>query len=199
MTILSMPEDMAFDAVTWALQTNTSTWESPFTRATQTKELAGARWVATYSMPAYKRADRAKAMAFLAKLRGAAGRFYAYNPSNMGLLGAGGGAPIVAGPDQTGSSLLTDGWPADTLVLKAGDEFQIGAELKQVVDDVLADENGIATINFEPPLRHRPADNTPIILDKPSCIMRLVDDNQNSFNEDVAGFATITFSAVEVF
>lgn len=198
MTILNMPLSTAFSSALWGLQTNTQVWENPFTRTHQTKELPGTRWVATYTYVPQKRKERAEVEAFLAKLRGSSGRFYAFNPINQGLMGVGGDNPKVAGADQVGNTLFTDGWANSATVMEVGDEFQVGNELKRVVEPVLSDGFGNAVIVFEPPLRQPPADNAPIVTERPKCIMRLVDDNQVSINQGTAGFAEITFSAVEV-
>lgn len=199
MTILSMPTGLKPSSATWALVTNTQVWTSPFTRQVQVKELPGTQWAATYTFPVSKRADRAALEAFMMQLRGASGRFYAYNPQNQGLMGAGGGTPKVAGPGQVGSSINTDGWPVDTLVMKVGDEFQVGNELKRLVQDANSDAGGNALLVFEPPIRTSPVDNADIITDAPKCVMRLADDNQVSITEGADGFASISFSAVEVF
>lgn len=44
---------------------------------------------------------------------------------NTHTVGAHGGAPLVNGASQTGSSLVTDGWTASAAVLKQGDVFTI--------------------------------------------------------------------------
>ena len=67
-------------------------------------------------------------------------------------LGAGGGTPVVNGADQTGASIVTNGWPNDTTVLKAGDLVQF-AGITLVYDstgDVLSDGSGNATIPISP-------------------------------------------------
>lgn len=45
---------------------------------------------------------------------------------NVHTVGAQGGTPLVNGANQTGSSLITDGWTAATAILKRGDIFTIG-------------------------------------------------------------------------
>lgn len=51
------------------------------------------------------------------------------NPQHT--VGAHGGTPLVNGATQSGTSLVTDGWSASTLVLKAGDVFTV-ANVKDV-------------------------------------------------------------------
>ena len=68
-------------------------------------------------------------------------------------LGAGGGTPLVAGASQTGASIATDGWPATTLVLKAGDlvTFATGATVVyDITADVTSDGAGLATLPVSP-------------------------------------------------
>lgn len=68
-------------------------------------------------------------------------------------LGAGGGTPLVNGASQTGSSIITDGWPNTTLVLKAGDlvTFAAGPTLVyDVLTDGTSDGSGNLTISISP-------------------------------------------------
>ena len=117
-----------------------------------------------------------------------------------GRSGSGGGTPLVNGSSQTGSSLITDGWPASKTVLRAGDYFSVNGELKQVTSDVLSDGSGNATIPFKPFLRGSPADNAPLTITRASCEMALVDDQQAIWETNERGvYMPKTFSAVEVF
>lgn len=81
------------------------------------------------------------------------------------VLGAGGGAPLVNGAGQTGSSIVTDGWPNNTVVLKAGDIVNFGAGPPpihyDVTSDVSSNGSGQATIPINPPIfaGASPADN----------------------------------------
>ena len=87
-TVHQLPE-IPFNSVKWSLTSNTQISTSPFTNAGQTNELAGARWNATFSYNQAIGKDKTvgQIRAFLAKLRGAAGRFYAYDPSWCNQLG----------------------------------------------------------------------------------------------------------------
>ena len=70
------------------------------------------------------------------------------------LLGAGGGTPLINGATQTGATIITDGWPNDTLVLKAGDLvswFTTGPTLVyDVTADGTSDGSGNLTISVSP-------------------------------------------------
>ena len=69
--------------------------------------------------------------------------------------GEGGGAPVIAGADQTGSTIDISGGPnSETGWLKDGDIIQFAS--KQLVYDAAADINtdgaGLATITIHPPI-----------------------------------------------
>ncbi len=102
--------------------------------------------------------------AFLVKQGGQLGTFDFALPG-LTLRGAGGGTPRVNGGTQTGTSLITDGWPNSTAVLLPGDFIQIENYTKvyQVTDTVTSDGSGNATIPIYPALRTSPTDNLGIV------------------------------------
>ncbi len=186
-------------ACRWALKTNTLLFTSPLSRETQSLELTGARWEVTYTLTPHNKVEAGVINAFLVGLRGAANSFYGFDPDRKTPQGTGNGTPLVNGASQVGTSLITDGWANSETVLKAGDYFQVGNELKMVTADVTSDGSGNATIAFEPVLRAAPADNATIITTNPKCIMRLVDDNQAGWDTNNNSLYGYTFSAVETF
>jgi hypothetical protein len=70
------------------------------------------------------------------------------------LIGAGGGTPTVNGANQTGTSLITHGWPNTTTVLRAGDVLTIASLplVYDVVANAVSDGSGNATIQINPPI-----------------------------------------------
>ena len=69
--------------------------------------------------------------------------------------GDGGGTPLVNGADQSGTSLVTDGWTASAAVrMKAGDCFTVAGldVLFRATADISSDGSGDATITIEPPI-----------------------------------------------
>jgi hypothetical protein len=90
-------------------------------------------------------------------------------PAPYGLAGA--GTPLVAGADQTGSTLDVDGLTAD-LVIPAGTAFNIHDAdarpyLHFTTEDVTANGSGEATLTFSPMMRISPADNSAVELAAP--------------------------------
>jgi len=73
--IYRWPSDLKPSEITLHLGFNTSTFTSPFTRTTQTLELPGALHELSFSLPVLNAAKQNTARAFLAQLRGQAGRF----------------------------------------------------------------------------------------------------------------------------
>lgn len=199
MTTLTFPTLSGPTTWTWKKMNNTQTFASPLTQSVQTGVLPGARWACTATFENLQAADAASLRTFLARLQGTAGRFYMGNQPHRTIRGTGAGTPLVKGAAQTGYSLITDGWTVGTTVL-AGDfiGFNGGAELRMVVTDATANGSGEITLAFDEPIRTSPNDNSAIVINDPTCIMRLVsDDLQIVYN--AGGFASFTLDAVETF
>jgi hypothetical protein len=195
MTIHSLPETLAaaVTSVHFGLRANTLSHVSPLSGATQTLERPGAMWRLEATLTTRKRADIEAWLAFFVKLGGSAGRFYAGDPGAATARGNvknyPSDTPRVKGASQTGKSLNIDTATADASYWLTGDMFALdlpsgGRSLHKLTADVdtLA-AAGNATINFAPALRESPADNTDLIHVSPTCVMRLVDDDQAMWRE----------------
>ena len=88
--------------------------------------------------------------------------------------GDGGGTPRVLGGSQTGLTLLTDGWPLSTTVLKAGDRFGVADQVFAVTADATSNGSGQATLQLANRIRTAPADNATLEIDQPvvRCILK---------------------------
>ena len=88
--------------------------------------------------------------------------------SMRSLLGNGGGTPLVNGASQTGSSLITDGWSNNTLVLRAGDIFKVAGSnlVYDVTADATTNASGQVTLSINPPIFSggSPADNAALTI-----------------------------------
>jgi hypothetical protein len=200
MSILTWPEDIVPVDLNWWLEYNTTTFTSPLTKSVQTLQLPGARWKAEATVKNLTGTDLKQFTAFLSSLRGQAGRFYfapticrnTNVPTNV----------TVMGSDQTGSSLLTTGWNANTTVLTTGDYFSvvtpIGVELKQLTQDAVSTETGTAMLYFAPVLRNSPSDGAEIIVDSPKCVMKLDDDSQVKGAYSIGVFGAFSIAMTEV-
>jgi hypothetical protein len=193
-------------SATWRMAANTQTHTSPLDQTVQTIELPGARWMCDATWAGLNPTEWRAFESFLAQLRGAAGRFYYWPPHAWAPRGnAFSGTPVVHGANQLGPQLQTRGWtPNAQFVVRAGDYFAVdnalgGRELKIIRSDNHADASGLAWLVFDPPLRRSPLDGAPIMLDRPTAIMRLASDDQGAFDHEEGGFASVALQLVEVF
>jgi len=101
-----------------------------------------------------------------------------------------------------GNTIYTSGWtPNITNVLKIGDYFQLGSELKMITSNINSDGSGNATLEFEPPMRSSSiANGSTIILSNASCLMILSDNQQTKWNSrDTIILSDFSFTCVEAF
>jgi len=87
--------------------------------------------------------------------------------SGQAPLGTGSSGVLVSGGLQTGTSLVTDGWPVSTSnVVREGDVIRVGGidVVFEVAADASSDASGIATLSIEPSILsgNSPADNAAV-------------------------------------
>lgn len=200
---IDLPPSPGFRASEFGLETNTQRFESPITKAVQRVLLGGGRWTASYTVRRLMAREplAAQWIAFFLQLEGSYGTFNAYDPDRQTPRGVATGTPLVKGGSQTGSTLTIDGCTASVAGwLKAGDYFAVNGELKQLTADANTNGSGETTLSFKPPLRSSPADNAALTVQRPTCAMVLVDDQQARWRADMNGvYEEKSFSAIEVF
>lgn len=153
MAILSWPAAIVPATIDWHLEANTGSFVSPLTRATQTIEMAGARWVAEITLPTMTRDTWRAWTAFAARMRGQAGRVYvkpwhgtgssaptfaagleiscdstakkadSSTPTVDARYPASLGTPLIKGAGQAGATIATDGWAPSAMIFEQGDFF----------------------------------------------------------------------------
>ena len=172
---------------------------SPLNNAAQTLALPGDQWMATLTFPPMKEDDARTMLAFLAQLRGLAGRFYLHDHSLPAPRGIATGTPLVNGASQTGLSLVTDGWTVSQAgILKAGDYIGYGTELQMVAEDVNSDGGGNATIPLVKAIRTSPSNNEAVVTAAPPAVMMLLEGSHAKWKVSPAGiYESITFSCIE--
>jgi hypothetical protein len=155
---------------------------SPFSGVENVQDTGLRLLQATIDLPPMKREAAAAAwVAALNSLEGPVGTFYLGDTAWKTPRGVGTGTPLINGANQTGEDLVTDGWtPSKTGILLAGDWIQIGtggnSRLFMVVADANSDAGGNATLTIRPRLQYRTAfaDNTPITVNNPVGVFRLM-------------------------
>lgn len=176
--------------------------ESPFTFAQQVQEHQGEAWEIQASLNLLNREQAEEYNAFITKLHGRLGTFTMAIPGSETPRGVATGTPVVKGADQTGNTLITDGWTPDTTnILRAGDYIQIGTgsstKLHRVLDDVNSDGSGNATLCIAPKIKTAYSDNATIIVSSAKGLFRLK-SNSNPVTISSPNRHTISFAAREV-
>lgn len=161
---LTPPVEFQPAKFTWSPRSAVAFQESPFSFVQKTYDWGGKSRSAVLKYPALT-IDKARvAKGFTLSLNGLAGTFYMNDPSAGYLRGT---VPDqytlgrVNGANQTGTSLVTDGWPAGGTLL-VGDWLSIGDRLYEILTDVIADGGGAASLDLWPSVRLSPADNAVI-------------------------------------
>ncbi len=129
----------------------------------QVRSFGGQRWVLKGVYTALTRDEFAPIWAFCLRQRGQYGKFIVVPPDNVAVPrgNVSGSTPMTCQAQTSGNVLQTDGWVANTTVLKAGDFFRLSGHAKvyAVIQDILSDNTGKAALSFEPPLHDNVADN----------------------------------------
>lgn len=201
MTVLTFPTIRCPAEASERLIGLTQTHESPFDGTTQTLELPGARWEFTMTWPTLSPDDRRELSAFLARLRGRAGRF-TYGPFWSPRRAVGGGSPVINGAGQSGTTLSTSGWAASAQAMRAGDWLSYldtagRQRLHQVVADATASASGVAALVISPPIRRAGANGAVIEISAPVGVFMLTDDNAPSINIRAPSLGQITMTIRE--
>ena len=191
MAILTFPT-VSPNSASWWLQSNAATFKSPLSGTVQTRAWPGQHWRAKLTFTDLSGDDLAAMETFLDMMGGRENRVYYGPPHRTSPRGTGNGSPAVNGAGQTGLTLVTDGWAASETVLKAGDffAFNVGGRrsLHRVRTNVQSDSSGNATPQLVPAIRVAPADNEPLILTHPSCVMMFLSDGiEGQFRPGVFG------------
>lgn len=166
---------------------------SIYTGQAQTYDLMNSLWTGTVSLPPMHRYDADAWQSFILACRGMVNTFLLGDPTATVPKGRATGSPVVSGANQTGYSLVTRGWTPSTIsILMAGDYIQIGSlqtlnagyapRLYRLTAPANSDNTGKATLSIWPNLRDLPADGTAIITRKCVGLMRLAQNQGNSYS-----------------
>lgn len=196
MATITFPSEPAAQSMSWRLvqpsQTNISSW----TGARQTLAFNRGWWECDYALPPIVGTLNILAWrSFIAKAQGSANDFQV--PVDPVAQTAISSTVLTNGVNQTGRSIATDGWPATTAVLLAGQFVTINNQLLQVRDNVISNSSGQATIQVEPPVRQPVADNTAVEYRNPYCLMYITE--MPSLSVEAGYVYNVSFSLRESF
>lgn len=179
MATITFPSTPKAQSMAWRLvmpsQTNISSW----TGERQTVSSNRGWWECNLVLPPIVGTNNVNVWrSFIAQARGSTNDFKVpVDPTAQSNLVA---TPLIKGAGQTGRSLLTDGWPNSSTILRAGEYVTINNQLLQLTADITSNGSGEATIFFEPPVRSAPADNAAVEFKNPYCLMYLTDQPEMS-------------------
>lgn len=196
---LSFPTS-GIDNAEFILVRKTNVAQSIFTGAEQRSENPFHLWSIKGDIPTLEgdSADARDWRAFILELRGQVGTFNLPVPGVLGPSSNYSGTQgLVNGSSLLGSSIPTDGWTPNTLILNRGDYFMIGGELKMCMSDIYSSGTGSATIVFEPDIVFSPTNNSNVVLDNPFVKMRMSTDT-TGWTVSSPTLHNFKFEAVEV-
>ena len=177
--------------------------ESPFSRSVQTLEQAGSRWAVHFVLLNRAEADWRLLEAWLAQLRGMAGRFTLYDfsaPNPRGTIGTAG--VTVNGAVAQGAATATFAGAGNAKTLLRGDKFGVAGEVKIVVGaDFTSDAAGaMASVTFEPPVRASAgwSSGAAVTLASPTATFMLTADSVEKLVR-VPKLANVPIDAVEAY
>ena len=130
----------------------------------QARQIGGQYWIMRAKFAPMTRAQFAPIHAFVMAQRGRYESFTLTPPVLSTGLGSPAGTPLVNGADQTGRSVVTDGWNNSITIFKADDyiKFANHDKVYTVTADASSSGAGASTISIEPALVTSPADDSAI-------------------------------------
>ncbi len=171
MAIITLPSTPGPARLSWRLvqpdQLNRSEW----TGARQVLASGRGWWECDYVLPPVKGDNFNPWRSFFAQMKGRVNTCQVpVSPTAQSSLS---NTVQVNGASQTGRTLATDGWPANSTPLTAGQYVTVNGELLILTADVTANGSGQATLSFEPALRRPPDDNATVEYKNPYAEMHL--------------------------
>src|SRR5581483_7527419 len=97
-------------SIEWNPQDVVGATDNPFTLQQQTYDWQNSMWTASVIYPPMNLSEAAPWEAFLLQLRGVKNAFQIGDPLRLTPIGTAQGAPVVNGSNQTGYTLVTNGW-----------------------------------------------------------------------------------------
>lgn len=193
MTYKTFPTQLVPASNSMMLTQPTFSFTSAFTGVDQNVTHPGARWTLEMTFNMLQGREKRILQTFLNGLGGKTEAVKVYDHSREGRPAM--GAPAVSGDGQYGKSLLTSGWMPNQKVLEIGDLFTINNELKEVDEDIWSDQNGFATLSFNPPIRKVPLNGALIETEMPYMLATLDADGIAVSNSPVGfgEFETLVF------
>jgi len=175
---LTLPSSPGFKSFKWVTDNRVGLSESIFTGQQEAQVWGGQVLAGEFARPPMNRAQADEWETTIMELRGSFGTFYLGDPHRETPRGTVSGAPVVAGANQTGNTLIIDGLTPGTTFLERGDWIQVGSTTTQriyrLLSQATADSAGEASLSIWPQLRESPADGASVVTSSCKGVFRLV-------------------------
>jgi hypothetical protein len=200
-SVVSLPASPGLQSVEFDFTTAVALVTSVFTGQVQTQRWPGAdMWSGTATLPPLTQKQFDPWKAALMQLQGMSNAFQLGDPMKSSPSGIVQGTPVVDGSVPViggGITLYTKGWtPSQINLLLPGDYLQVGYRLHTVLDEVISDSSGKASINIWPSLREVPLDGEAIVTNNPVGLFRLA-TNKGSWSADYTKLSHLSFQFQE--
>lgn len=171
MATIATPAKLKFEDVELWNDRVSSSMRSPFTGKRQVRKRQFDLWGFVGNVVQMEGLDAGEMRAFLMELGGQMNNFRLPVPGAKYPLSSYVGPEGLAPAGHTGKSVLTSGWTPGASVVRRGDYFNIGDELKVSTSNVAANGFGEVLFTFEPPLRLATVNDTPIKVREPFVLL----------------------------
>ncbi|WP_129586363.1 hypothetical protein [Sphingomonas montana] len=195
MTVIAMPASPVPRTVAWNLRQPTQVNRSEFTGRRKVTILGTApRWTAKVTLPPIIGEPKIHAWrAFAVDCNGQANSFRVIACERDQIVGV---TVRVAGAGQGGFAVVTNGWGGAGVKLRRGQFVTIADQLLMLMQDVVADDAGTATLRFKPFLRRAAANGAEIEVRRPYALMSMTGD-EAGWVADVGQQYAVSFDCEE--
>lgn len=201
---MTFPTTRGFTQWTWVNKDAVASSQSEFSQVSRVYDWMGSALIIAVTVLLIRDTEDRDFSAFITALKcsdsgPSYGTFTLGPPSGLGSTprGIGTGTPLINGANQTGASIITDGWTnSQTGILKAWDWMQIDSRLYAVLADANSGAStGPATFDIWPALRKSPANNAAITVTNPTGTWRMM--GRPTIAIDEKPYVTVSFTAIE--
>lgn len=186
MAVISLPSKVYFNKVDkLQLLRAGVALRSRYTGKRQTVNFPFAMWIFQGTLIPMDGVDAGEWRAFLLSLEGQKNTFRLPVPgSPKPLSGYTGNATVGSGGVAARAKSMQMVAPANTLILRKGDYFNVGDELKMSDSNVSTNGSGIATVSFQPAMRRAFVAGTAVTIQNPFIYLAADDNDSASWSLD---------------
>lgn len=172
---IEWPVELRPSDMDWGMVYNNRDFTSSLNNSQQIVGYPGSYWRCSLSLPSMTYSRARLATAFMGRLQGRFGTFKL--PAFFRERHDDIGSPVVQVGAAMASSIILAGMPAGRRVFSQGDYITIGGVMHEVIEDVVSNASGVATVPLNRRLRTAIVAGAAVEYRKPYSTMRLTEDN----------------------